>query len=99
MSAFTIPLDEGQNKEELIELIQKLANLTKAAVTIKDQLCIITNNARLAIILKQIACDDPGVALSLAGGEAVDIPKGRGRRGKRKALKAPGGANGKEAEL
>ncbi len=59
MNVFTFPLETAEDKEKIIKLINELAEMVKAAVTVKDQLCITTNSTRLSLILDQLACDDP----------------------------------------
>ncbi len=59
MSVFTFPLDDTQDRKKVIDLVNSLAEMVGAAVSVKESLTFVTNNTRLCLILKQIACDDP----------------------------------------
>lgn len=84
MSVFTYPVEDSQEKERITKLINELAQMCKAAVTISDQLCVRTNNSKLAIILDQLACDDPEEPNDLPG-QRRPAARRKGRRGQRQA--------------
>jgi len=83
MNVFTIPLEKPEEKQAFISLINQLAEITKAAYTISDQLCIRTNSTRLSLILDQLACDDPDKPVE------IERPVRRRRGGIRKGKPEP----------
>lgn len=79
MNVFTFPLEKPEDKQKIISLIQDIANMVQAAVTIKDQLCITTNSSRMSLILDQLACGDPEKPMEI---ERVPRRRGGVRKGK-----------------
>ncbi len=83
MSVFTFPLDDTHDREKVMHLVKDLADMVGAAVSVKESLTFVTNNTRLCLILKQIACDDPEHPLV---GEGVTRP----HRGRQRKVKPEG---------
>lgn len=74
MNVYILPTENAQERARLARVIQDLAEVVKADVTVKEQLCVRTSSTKLALILRQLACEDPDSTQDLTG------RKPRGRR-------------------